>query len=384
MNLKGADSRGRRIGLRKLSEPKGYPWGDFGHLPRWAGEPLALLEEGAALGEVFGLRLGHKAVLGYDPAWNKMLLSDLQTFRSRGSFSSLTPYLNGGIITTDAPEHKPKRQELNPSFHAKALAGLRERIHKALQEIQPQGEFEASTWASKVAQTSLNVAYFAGQFPKAELAAFLAPLKQSFPAPLLPRPLLFAMVRRRVGQRQTAGNGMAAQLPLDEVLIGLAAGYDTTAHTLGWALWHAATYPEWHSPQGDRLLVKETLRLYPPGFVGSRRAAQDSEFDGYPISRGSLVLYSPYLTHRHPDLWQRPLIFDPARFEGRLPAWGYLPFGGGERICLGMHFAQMVLEVALSLFEHLEPLGGDPQPKPGLTLAPRGELWLRGDVQDDF
>lgn len=363
--------------MRQLPEPKGYPWGNFAHLPRWAGEPLALLEEGAALGEVFGLRLGRRAVVGYNPQWNKRLLLDLETFRSKGSFSSLTPYLGGGIITTDAPEHKPKRQELNPSFHTKALAGLHERIHQAMKEIQPQGEFEANTWASKVVQTSLNVAYFAGQFSKAELARFLAPLKQSFPAPLLPRPLLFARVRRRVGEMQTAGHGMAAHLPLEEVLIGLAAGYDTTAHTLGWALWHAATYPEWHNLAGHALLIKETLRLYPPGFIGSRRVAQDSEFDGYLIPRGSLVLYSPYLTHRHPDLWERPLVFDPARFEGRLPAWGYLPFGGGERICLGMHFAQMVLEVALSLFKRLEPLRGDPQPKPGLTLAPRGELWLR-------
>lgn len=361
---------------RVLPQPKGYPWGHFAHLPRWAGEPLALLEEGAALGPVFGLGLGRRAVVGYSPEWNRRLLTDLETFRSKGSFSSLTPYLNGGIITTDAPEHKPRRQELNPYFHAQALEGLDERIRAALESIQPRGEFEANAWASRVARVSLNVAYFEGRFPEAELARFLAPLKQPFPAPLWPRPLLFARVRRRVGEMQAVGFGLAAHLPREEVLIGLAAGYDTTAHTLAWALWHAASYPEWHTPAGHPLLIKETLRLYPPGFIGSRRAAKALEFDGYPIPEGALVLYSPYLTHRHPDLWDRPLVFDPSRFQQRIPAWGYLPFGGGERICLGMHFAQRVLEVSLSLFKRLLPLRGDPQPRPGLTLAPRGELWL--------
>jgi cytochrome P450 len=357
-------------------KPRGYPWGHFAHLPRWAGEPLALLEEGAALGPIFALGLGRLAVVGYSPDWNRRLLTDLETFRSRGSFSSLVPYLNGGIITTDAPEHKPRRQALDPHFHARALRGLEERLRVALQEIRPKGEFEAGAWASRVAQTSLNVAYFEGQFPRAELARFLAPLKQPFPAPLLPRPWLFAQVRRRVGQMQAAGYGLAAHLPTEEVLIGLAAGYDTTAHTLAWALWHAASYPEWHSPAGHPLLIKETLRLYPPGFIGSRRVARALELDGILIPQGALALYSPYLTHRHPDLWKNPLAFDPARFEGRIPAWGYLPFGGGERICLGMHFAQMVLLAALSLFGRLKPLRGDPAPKPGLTLAPGGELWL--------
>ena len=230
-----------------------------------------------------------------------------------------------------------------------------------------------------MAQLSLNVAYFDGQFPKADLARFLAPLKRSFPAPILPRPFLFRRTRASIEHLKTSGHGLNAHLSTDEVMIGLAAGYDTTAHTLAWALWHAANYPQWHNPEGNGLLVKETLRLYPPGFMGSRRAAEDFGFEGLEFAKNSLVLYSPYLTQRNPELWERPLEFNPARFEGRLPAWGYLPFGGGERICLGMHFANMVLEVALGLFDRLTPLRGDPSPKPGLTLAPRGELWIRAE-----
>ncbi|RDI96197.1 cytochrome P450 [Meiothermus sp. QL-1] len=360
----------------RLPEPRGYP-GPWGHLPRWAGEPLALLEEGARLGPLFRLRLGWRVLVGYSPAWNQRLLTDLETFHSKGSFAALSPYLNGGIITTDAPLHKPRRQALNPHFHARALAHLENRLCSALEAIRPQGAFEACGWASRVAQVSLNQVYFEGQFPTGLLARFLSPLKQPFPSPFWPRPRLFARVRRQVEALQQAGWGLAAHLPLEEVLVGLAAGYDTTAHTLAWALWHAAQHPAWHTPEGVPLLIKETLRLYPPGFIGSRRVARGFAWAGHWVPRGTRVLYSPYLTHRHPDLWPDPLAFRPERFTGRIPAWGYLPFGGGERICLGMHLAQMVLRLALGLFPRLRPLQGDPRPRPGLTLAPRGPLWLQ-------
>ncbi|HEU4742024.1 MAG TPA: cytochrome P450 [Meiothermus sp.] len=361
----------------RLSEPRGYPT-RFGHFPRWAGQPLELLEEGAKLGSPFGLRLGRSALVGFTPQWNRKVLSDLETFRSKGSFSGLIPYLNGGIITTDHPQHRPRKTELNREFHAGAVRGLAGQIRESIEAIRPRGEFEAGSWASRVVRVSLNLAYFASRLPPAQLAAFLAPLKQPFPAPLLPRPLLFTRMRRTVTRIQAEGHGMAAHLPLEEVLIGLAAGYDTTAHTLAWALWHAASHPEWHTPQGVPLLVKETLRLFPPGYIGSRVSSRAFAFGGQEFRPGGLVLYSPYLTHRHPDLWPNPLRFDPERFVGKIPAWGYLPFGGGERICLGMHFAHLVLEQALALFPAgLKPIQGDPTPRPLLTLAPRGPLWLK-------
>jgi len=360
----------------RLPQPRGYPT-RFGHLPRWGGEILALLEEGARLGSPFGLRLGRRAVVGFSPPWNRWVLSDLETFRSRGSLSGLTPYLNGGIITTDSPEHRPRKALLNREFHAGAVRGLADGIRESIEAIRPRGVFEAGSWASQVVQASLNAAYFASRFPPHRLAAFLAPLKQPFPAPLLPRPLLFARMRRMVARIQGEGLGLAAHLPLEEVLIGLAAGYDTTAHTLAWALWHAAGHPEWHTPRGIPLLVKETLRLFPPGFIGSRVSSRPFGFGDQEFPSGMLVLYSPYLTHRHPDLWPQPLRFDPGRFLGKIPAWGYLPFGGGERICLGMHFAHLVLEQALAVFSAgLKPIQGDPTPRPLLTLAPRGPLWL--------
>jgi len=101
--------------MRRLPQPATLPVS--GHLQRWAGEPVALLHEGAALsranGRLFALRLGLPAVVGYSPEWNRRLLTDLATFRSGGSFSVVVPYLSGGVILTDAG-HGDRRAALNP------------------------------------------------------------------------------------------------------------------------------------------------------------------------------------------------------------------------------------------------------------------------------
>ncbi len=108
--------------LTDLPRPRPLPFS--GHLQRWGAAPLALIEEGAALGELFQLSLGLRAVVGSSPAWNKRLLTDLDTFRSAGSFSAVVPYLSGGVILTDAPGHGPRRQSMNPGFGKKHLEAL--------------------------------------------------------------------------------------------------------------------------------------------------------------------------------------------------------------------------------------------------------------------
>ena len=363
---------------------KPYPL--LGHLPFWAGDPLALLEGHAAQSDLFELRLGVRAFVGYSPAWNKLLLSNLETFRSAGSFSKFIPYLAGGVILKDLPDHKPRRTDLNPGFHAHALEHLRNVIGAALGPIAPSGQFDARAWASSAVLLALNASFFEGEFDAVLLEDFLKPLHNPFPAPLLPRPALFRRVNRELqrlleSRQRTKRHDLLSYLlrfsdPLEEARISLAAGYDTTAHTLTWASWHIATDPHWRTDLESA--IKETLRLYPPGFIGSRRASRDVIFDGQRIPRGSMVLYSPYLTHRAAINYAAPREWQPQRFAASPPAWAYLPFGGGERICLGMHLANLIIKSALeTLFSApVRPVSGDPSPKPGLTLAPRGALML--------
>lgn len=364
---------------------KPYPL--IGHLPFWAGDPLALLEGHAASADFFELRLGVRAFVGYSPAWNKFLLSDLEAFTSAGSFSKFVPYLAGGVILKDAPGHKPRRNDLNPGYHAHALEYLRNVIGAALTAIAPVGQFDARDWASSAVLRSLNAAFFEGEFDAALLEDFLKPLHDPFPAPLLPRPVLFRRVNRELqrlleARQRAKRHDLLSYLlrfadPIEETRISLAAGYDTTAHTLAWTAWHIANQPHWISDL--EAAIKETLRLYPPGFIGSRRASRDVTFDGQHIPRGSMVLYSPYLTHRSAANYTAPRAWQPQRFASAPPAWAYLPFGGGERICLGMHLANLIIKTALeTLFTRdVQPVRGDPAPKPGLTLAPRAALILQ-------
>lgn len=369
---------------RRPPRPRSQP--AVGHLGRWARQPLLLLEEGAALGPVFGLRLWRDTVVGYSPDWNRLVLGDLELFRSRGSMSGLSPHLAAGVVQTEAPEHRRRRAELNPPFARRAVAGLRPRIREAAERALPEGEFDAVAWSSAVVRQVLSATFFGGTLPEPLLARFLRPLDSALPGPLLRRPVLFHRMNRALARAlpATPDDCLGAafrDLPggLDEVRVALSAGYDTTAHTLAWLLYHVATDPDLNTAELRPLAVNEVLRMYPAGWLGSRRAARDTSFGDLPIARGTLVLYSPYLTHRDPGLWPEPGDFRPQRFAEPLPAWGFLPFAAGERTCLGSAYARLLLDTVLEAFagSRLSVAVADPSPKAGITLAPAGPLILR-------
>ena len=152
------------------------------------------------------------------------------------------------------------------------------------------------------------------------------------------------------------------------------AGTETTALTLTW-LWllldaHPAVLarvteevaavigtdvPQQHHLPAlvqTRMALQEVNRLYPVGWILPRTLAQDDAIGGVPMRAGSTVLISPYLTHRLPGFWPEPLVFDPQRFaDGSRPRSGYVAFGAGDHRCLGEHFAQteVLLAVAATL-----------------------------------
>ena len=359
-----------------------------GHLGRWGTDPLALIEEGAALGPVFSIRLWRRAVIGYRPDWNRLVLGDLDTFRSRGSLSGLSPYLAGGVVAADPPQHRPRRAALNPSFHRRAVAELEPALRDVVRAALPMGNFDAVAWSSAVTRELLATAFFGGRFPRGLLADFLHPLDTRPPGPFLRRPLLFrrmnraltpALARARPGTLAAAFTDLDdAASGLEEARVALGAAYDTTAHTMAFLLWHLAADPGRAEPQLRAHLVSETLRMYPAGWLGSRRAVRDVEVDGTRIPAGTLVLYSPYLTHRDPTLWPDPLTFRPERFDEPLPAWGYLPFSAGERTCLGANLALLILRTVAGEFGNRLTGGSDHPPvRAGLTLGPAGPLVLR-------
>ena len=163
-------------------------YGLSGHLPRWGRDAIELLEDGARLGPVFEVRLWRRALVGYKPEWNRMVLSDLDAFRSRSSMSQLSPYLRGGVIALEAPRHRARRAALNPAFHRRAVAQLfPERFAAAVRRHLPTGVFDAVAWSSDLVRRLLADAFLGTTSPPERLLSFLAPLDARLPAPLLPR-----------------------------------------------------------------------------------------------------------------------------------------------------------------------------------------------------
>jgi len=157
-----------------------------------------------------------------------------------------------------------------------------------------------------------------------------------------------------------------------ELVVFLAAGHDTTATTLTYALWALGGNPELQdrvaaevAAVGDRPLTSndvprlgytvqvlhEALRLCPPGPAVSRMVMRDFDVDGCRVEAGTVVVVGIYAIHRDPRLWDHPLVFDPDRFSPEnsrdRDRWQFLPFGGGPRSCIGDHFA--MLEATLGL-----------------------------------
>ena len=161
------------------------------------------------------------------------------------------------------------------------------------------------------------------------------------------------------------GEGMNDRQIRDEIITFLIAGHETVASALVW-LWHLLSlHPAVERELGrelaetlggrvptmadlphlpyTRAVVDETLRLYPPSWISTRRARADDVVLGKRVAAGSLVVMSPYATHRLPAVWPNPEGFDPDRFlpgaEAGRHRFAYFPFGGGPHLCIGNHFA---------------------------------------------
>jgi cytochrome P450 len=131
------------------------------------------------------------------------------------------------------------------------------------------------------------------------------------------------------------------------------------------------------------MVIKETLRLYPPLHVGNRIVTEDAAIAGYELQAGTRVMASIYLTHRDPRYWDEPQQFRPERFAPkakRPPAFTYVPFGGGPRACIGASFAQVEAKVVLARILQqfdLESTGRSVRPHMGATLEPHPSVFLR-------
>jgi cytochrome P450 len=128
-----------------------------------------------------------------------------------------------------------------------------------------------------------------------------------------------------------------------------------------------------------RMVLDETMRLYPPVWYIVRQTVADDELAGVRLPARSTIVISPYVVHRHPSFWEDPEHFDPERFQPALcaarPRCAHLPFGGGRHLCLGNHFAILEGVFALARVQQryqVRLVPGHPvEPYPVLTLRQR-------------
>ena len=165
------------------------------------------------------------------------------------------------------------------------------------------------------------------------------------------------------------GNRLSDVQVRDEVMTLLFAGHDTTTSTVSFMFYELARHPEivsrlqaeqaaqlQNGRPGAELLVagglaqlemvlEETLRKYPPAWVGPRRSIEVFEFEGREVPGRAFVNYSSWASHHLPDVFAEPERFRPERFapeaKAALAKGAYVPFGAGSRTCIGMRFGQL-------------------------------------------
>lgn len=181
-----------------------------------------------------------------------------------------------------------------------------------------------------------------------------------------------AVLRTLVHGRDDSGQGLSDAEVRDQVVSLIAAGYETTSGAMAWLLYGLAGRPDLLGDVRDEVLaatgggpptaadlrampllaacVTEALRLYPPAVLSARYAVTGFELAGRRVRPGTLLAYSPYVTHRDPDVYAAPRSFRPERWldGARRPPAEYLPFGGGVHRCIGSTMATTELAVLLA------------------------------------
>jgi cytochrome P450 len=366
-----------------------------------------------------------------------------------GGFADLIPLLGDGLLTIDGEFHRRSRRIVLPAFHreriAAALGTMEAEIARAIAPWRPGDRIDLYAWARELALRIAMRALFsldpdrrpAGLDPAREFERALGFYGRDYWLQVLRGPrtpwaaltearrrldgLIFGEIarRRHGGERAEdllsllldAADDDGARLSdnqvRDEVMTLLFAGHDTTTATVTFLFYELARRPDLadaiaaelsalgRPPSYDELMggaapqldmaLDETLRLYPPAWIGPRRAVRTFEFEGVTVPQGAPVNYSSYVTHRLADVWDDPHAFRPERFSperrAALPRGAYVPFGAGSRQCVGMRFGQLEIKAiaARVLGEHRLELapGHWLEVRQTPTLGPRGGLPMR-------
>lgn len=319
-----------------------------------------------------------------------------ETSKRTLQYNNLSLVTGEGLLTADTQAWRPRRRMLQPAFHKEMIALSEHHIEAGLAKLDNQWAELTSVGPAIVdidhAMMSLALEITCGalfgievdddvdEITSATLTALhgvVARARNPISLPLIiPTPANLKMKRaiKRLDKAVAAIltsrelNQLPEQAPIrdmldvlldpdletpltkqqirDEIATFIVAGHETVASALTWA-WHLlVTNPDElqklkQDPTRAQLVFDESLRLYPPAWVITRRTLRDLIVDDVLIPANSLVIVSPWLVHRNPKAWENPNAFIPDRFQAGSPQLGYIPFGAGARLCIGKEMARL-------------------------------------------
>ena len=376
------------------------------------------------------------------PEYNRqLLLTDRQDYLWRTETDPVTELLRRGVLVLDGEEHDRVRACMEPTMLRRpTLAHIGTMVESTdwiADQWQDGGTYDMLVEMRKIALLILIGTLFGVDF-RPDLQRMWDPILRAIDtispglwilSPKLPRrrypkelAALDAYLYDLIGRRRTMPDppddlltrlvqspDMDDDLIRDQLLTMLIAGHDTSTALFAWMLYLLGAHSEAMRrvreevaavvgaetgstpPSADHLnrlhyldlVTRETLRLYPPIHIGNRKAALDVHLAAGTIPAGNRVMYSIYLSHRDPAQWENPAVFDPDRFDRQasVPAFTYVPFGGGPRNCIGATFAQIEAKVVMArLFQRtrLDLVEGQKiQAHMGATLEPRPGVMMK-------
>jgi len=398
----------------------------------------------AGLGDIYRVyapsRGAHTWLTIHPDDVKRVLVSNHRNYVKGIGFDRVRILLGNGIVTSDGELWKRQRYMMQPMFHRRVLTQFGHMIDAANDRFlagwaEQAGSGKLINVTNDMSALALEVilrALFGHDLDMLATRPGGNPfdlftdesardLKFAYRFRLLTRDIAQLIERRRAeppeshfdflgmlmaARDRETGAGMTDKEMIDEVTTLIVAGHETTANTLNWAWYlisqhpqvearlHAEfdAMPEETAPGLARIeelkyaksVLDETLRLYPPVWVFSRRALAPDALSGFALPAGTNLLLSTYHLHRHPRYWKDPDEFRPERFdaahEAERPRFAYMPFSAGPRHCIGEAFSFFEMLIHLSKvgrryrlrFEHEGPIEYEAQ----VNLRTRHPLFM--------
>jgi len=369
----------------------------------------------------------------------RVMLSNHRNYTKGNGMDRVKILLGNGIMTSEGDFWRRQRRMMQPSFHRRVIDQFADLIREVNDKYAERWAAAAARGepvniSSDSSELTLEIvlrSIFGTDLARLEQMMGVNPfevvakqsnrdLKFAFQFRSLAR-LVGELIQRRrreaeehfdflgmlmLTRDRETNQPMADKELIDEVLTLIVAGHETTAAALTWTWYLVGTHPQAAegmqaeadaaNPTGSLSLdaaeslsfthqvLQESLRLYPPGWLLSRRSIGADELGGFTIAPRTDVLISPYMLHRHPQIWSEPEEFRPERFAGpdaeERHRFAYIPFAVGPRHCIGENIAMFEMLVHMHTMTRRfrltratdEPIEFEAQ----INLRPRSNLMM--------